>query len=65
MSKCQACAFCYMEPDSGFICGHKDAGIFGVNVDRASQEGGHCGIGRRKFEQHPDRNANGTLKRVE
>jgi len=61
--KCQACAHCFMEPsDMNFTCGHNDAGTFGVYVHRATAADGHCGPELSKFEQHPLRNPDGTLK---
>ncbi len=68
---CRACAHSYLEPDASYpVCGHKDAGTFGVYTHRATQvekdptnEGiGHCGPERSKFEQHPLRNPDGTFK---
>lgn len=58
---CGACAFSGMGPDDVFLtCGHPDAGTFGVSLFR-SEPASHC-VGRVKFEQHPGRNADGTLK---
>ena len=48
-----------MEPDSGLICGHPDAGVFGLTI--YSEPLAHC-PDFSKFEQHPRRNADGTLK---
>lgn len=62
---CTACRFSYMEPDSDLICGHKDAGTFGINARIASSKDGHCGPARPKFEQHPLRNTDGGLKLCE
>ncbi len=59
---CRACRFCYMEPDDDFVCGHKDAGQFGIYTKHAAAKGGHCGPERPKFEQHPLRHPNGDLK---
>ena len=62
---CHACAFSYMEPDSPLICGHEDSGLFGLSLAgmcAPSKEGGHCGPELTKFEQHPRRNPDGTLK---
>lgn len=60
---CQACAHCFMEPDDmNFTCGHPDAGAFGIYVHRATSADGHCGPERPKFEQHPRRNTDGTIK---
>jgi len=59
---CQACRHCYLEPDDmNFICGHPDSGTFGKYVNRGPVP--HCGPERTKFEQHPLRNSDGTLKR--
>lgn len=62
---CLACAHCGTEPDDPrFICGHKDAGEFGVYLRLLSNPlpAKHCGDDRAKFEQHPMRNENGSLK---
>lgn len=59
---CWACTHSYMEPDSDLVCGHPDAGIVGATANRASGEDGHCGPERPKFQQHPRRNPDGTLK---
>lgn len=60
---CQACAHCYMEPsDMNLVCGHKDAGLFGLYLHAATKPEGHCGPDLRKFEQHPGRNPDGSLK---
>lgn len=55
---CRACSRSYMDPDSGLICGHPDAGLFGLTIYREPLS--HCGW--KKFEQHPGRNPDGTLK---
>lgn len=62
---CQACAHSYMEPDDDLTCGHKDAGSMGLYTHHAAGVGGHCGPARPKFEQHPGRNPDGTLKRAD
>ena len=63
-TNCYACAHSYMGPgDSELVCGHEDAGIFGRFARRASEERGHCGPDRPKFEQHPLRNPDGSLGR--
>jgi hypothetical protein len=61
MSKpnCRACAHSYMEPDTGLICGHKDAGLFGLTI--RSEPLDHCPE-FSKFKQHPYREPNGNLK---
>ena len=66
---CWACAHSYMEPDSpALICGHKDSGDVGKYVTGIAPNGkergpvAHCGPERKKFEQHPLRNADGSLK---
>lgn len=59
MKNCRACKNSYMEPDSGLICGHPDAGVFGLTI--YSEPLAHC-PDFSKFEQHPRRNADGTLK---
>ena len=57
MMNCHACAHSYMEPDSGLICGHPDAGTFGKTIYKEPLD--HCGW--KKFEQHPGRNPDGSL----
>ena len=61
-NRCWACKHSYMEPsgDARLVCG--ETGDFGVWADIASSSDGHCGPKRPKFEQHPDRNPDGTLK---
>lgn len=62
---CLACAHCGTEPDDPrFICGHKDAGEFGLYLRGLTvvQPAKHCGEERSKFEQHPLRNEDGSLK---
>lgn len=66
---CWACKHSGIEPDDQrLICGHPDGGPFGKWAETigtsmgASDVGGHCGPERSKFEQHPHRNPNGTLK---
>ena len=58
---CRACRYSYMEPDDDLTCGHPDSGAFGLYCHRAPPE--HCGPERTKFEQHPLRNPDGTLKK--
>lgn len=49
-----------MEPDATtLICGHPDAGLFGLFIKREPLP--HC-AGFVKFKQHPRRNPDGTLK---
>lgn len=61
--RCDACAHCYMEPDDmNFVCGHPDAGTFGLYTRVAAGPGGHCGPERPKFKQHPLRKSDGSLK---
>jgi hypothetical protein len=63
---CHACAYSFMEPsDMTLTCGHKDSGPFGVYTYKATEKDGHCGPNRSKFEQHPKRNSDGSLKRLE
>lgn len=63
---CQACSHCFMEPDDmNFVCGHPDAGSAGIYLRHAVAPDGHCGPDRTKFEQHPLRNPDGTLKSTE
>ncbi len=57
---CRACSFSYMEPDSGLICGHSDAGTFGLTI--RSEPLDHCKW--KKFEQHPGRTSDGDLKQL-
>lgn len=59
---CRACKWSYMEPDSGLICGHNDAGVFGTTIYREPLD--HCPE-FKKFDQHPLRNPNGSLKPYE
>lgn len=58
---CYACANSYMEPsgEATLICGHKDAGVFGLYVRQEPLD--HCGW--KKFKQHPLRNRDGSLKK--
>lgn len=56
---CRACAHCFCEPDDDFTCGHKDSGPMGLYVARGPVA--HCGD-YTKFEQHPLRNPDGSLK---
>lgn len=58
---CQACTHSYMEPDDDLTCGHPGAGSFGLYV-KNREKFTHC-KNFDKFEQHPQRNADGTLKR--
>ncbi len=56
---CYACAHSYMEPDSPYlVCGHKDSGSMGKFL--RIQPLDHCDW--KKFEQHPGRNKDGSLK---
>lgn len=58
---CRACGYCGIEPsDMDFVCGHPDAGTFGLYI--RTEPLAHCGW--KKFEQHPGRNPDGTLKGV-
>ena len=58
---CKACAFSGIEPDSPyFICGHPDANPpWGLHIKKEPLD--HC-PNFSKFEQHPGRNPDGTLK---
>jgi hypothetical protein len=56
---CRACRYSYMESNSGLICGHPDAGLFGLNI--RTEPCFHC-MNFAKFEQHPSRLPNGDLK---
>lgn len=59
---CFACSHSYGEPDAPYlICGHKDSGELGLYVK--GNPVAHCGD-YTKFEQHPLRNPNGSLKTV-
>jgi hypothetical protein len=54
-----------MEPgEARLICGHIDSGKFGKYLNGLSKPEpmAHCGPERTKFEQHPMRNPNGSLK---
>lgn len=53
-----------MEPDDDLTCGHPDAGVVGKYTRVAAGDGGHCGPARPKFEQHPLRNSDGSLKKT-
>lgn len=70
---CHACRYSFMEPDdTELVCGHKGAGVAGVYTriaaDGLARDGtvhlalAHCGPERLKFEQHPLRNEDGSLK---
>lgn len=54
---CSACKHSYMEPDSDLICGAVNS-PFGRTIRKELE---HCD-GGKKFEQHPLRNADGSLK---
>jgi len=58
---CRACAFCGIEPDSPyFICGYPDPRHpWGLYIKKEPLD--HC-PNFSKFEQHPGRNPDGTLK---
>ena len=57
---CKACTYSGIEPnDMDLACGHPDAGTFGVSLRR--EPAAHCPDGI-KFQQHPLRNPDGTLK---
>ena len=59
---CHACRYSFMEPsDMNLTCGHRDAGAFGLHIYKEPLE--HC-PDYLKFEQHPGRNPNGSLKEV-
>lgn len=65
MKNCKACKYCGMEPDDmNFICFHSDAGGWGQYTKHTIKETGHCGPELKKFEQHPLRNTDGSLKTV-
>lgn len=57
--KCWACKHSYMEPDgpARLICGEQ--GGFGKYINTSDEL---CGEGLPKFEQHPNRNEDGSLK---
>lgn len=59
--ECRACAHSYMEPDSDLICGHKEAGFFGLTIHMKPPQLAHC-KNYEKFEQHLRRNPDGSLK---
>lgn len=60
---CHACAHSYMGPDDDkLVCGHTDAGVMGKYAEVATLPEGHCGPERPKFEQHPLRNPDGSLR---
>lgn len=54
---CRACAYSYMEPDSDLICGAVNQ-PFGLTIRKDLE---HCD-GGKKFEQHPLRNPDGSLR---
>ena len=57
---CKACAFCYMEPDSDLICGHKESGSFGLSLIQGVPT--HCGPEKIHFKQHSLRTPQGGLQ---
>ncbi len=64
-TNCYACKFSGMEPDDvRLICGHPDSGSFGKYVTEGLRGKAtpldHCK--GEKFEQHPSRNRDGTLR---
>ena len=66
---CQACAHCGCEPDSDFYCGHEACDNEGWGLSLAGLSSprlpdGHCGPEGRNFEQHPNRNPDGSLKAI-
>jgi len=63
MKNCLACRYSFMEPDDDLTCGHPDAGPMGQYTSVAAAQDGHCGADHPKFEQHPLRNPDGTLKK--
>lgn len=61
---CRACRHSYQEPDSGLVCGHPDAGPFGLLVrDDARPNLRHC-YSHERFEQHPLRTPTGGFKPI-
>jgi hypothetical protein len=57
---CRACRYSGIEPmDMDLTCGHPDAGAFGIHLFK--QPADHC-PDYSKFEQHPGRNPDGTIK---
>jgi hypothetical protein len=60
-TNCAACAYAGMEPDDPrLICGHADSGAYGKYL-KGVDPLPHCK--GEKFEQHPHRNRDGSLKR--
>jgi len=57
---CYACSYSYMEPDSPLICGHPDAGSFGLHI--YTEPLAHC-PDFVKYKQHPMRRPDGSLKK--
>lgn len=58
---CYACTHSYMEPDSPYlICGHRQEGPFGKFIYNSEKALDTCEF--KKFEQHPLRNEDGSLK---
>jgi hypothetical protein len=61
-TNCCACKNSYMDPDSEYlVCGLKENGLFGTYVKDINVPLDNCK--GEKFEQHPLRNTNGSLKR--
>lgn len=59
---CRACRHSYVDPSAEYlVCGHPDAGFFGIYAHHASAQDGHCGPDLPKFEQHPLRTPDGRL----
>lgn len=48
--RCTDCAYCFMEPDEDFCCGHPMAGPVGLYVNRARAVDGICGRDAKLFE---------------
>jgi hypothetical protein len=48
--KCTDYAYCFLEPDDDFCCGHPTAGIVGKYVNAARKPGGICGPDATLFE---------------
>ena len=61
---CAACKYSFMELGNELVCGHPDAGMMGKFVRVAIAADGHCGPERPKFEQHPLRKPDGSLRPV-
>lgn len=59
---CASCSYSFMEPDDmNLTCGHPDTNNGGFGLHIRTEPLPHC-AGFSKWEQHPRRNPDGTLK---